>query len=122
MLADPVQIEQVLFNLLRNALNAQPRESAGPRWVTCATEQRADGVAVVVTDNGPGILAAVRERLFHPFVTTKPDGMGIGLSLSRTIAQHSGGTLEHDARYTRGARFVLTLPAAAADQAGASAA
>ncbi len=122
VLADPVQIEQVLFNLLRNALDAQPQESAGPRWVTCATEQRADGVAVVVTDNGPGIPAAVRERLFHPFVTTKPDGMGIGLSLSRTIAQHSGGTLEHDARYTSGARFVLTLPAAAADQADASAA
>lgn len=120
VLADAVQIEQIIFNLLRNALEAQPQEGAGPRWVTCATEQRPEGAALIVTDNGTGISAAVRERLFHPFVTTKPDGMGIGLSLSRTIAQHAGGTLEHDAAYTSGARFVLTLPAAGDHAEGAA--
>ena len=118
--ADPVQLEQVVFNLLRNALDALPPAKAGeagsgaPRWGMVSTAKHQDGIAISVADNGTGIAPAVRERLFHPFFTTKQDGMGIGLSLSRTIAQKAGGTLDLDDTYTRGARFVLVLPAAGA--------
>jgi signal transduction histidine kinase len=115
-LGDPVQIQQVLFNLVRNAIDALADQPELTKWVIVSTRATAGGkVEIAVTDNGPGVPGEARDKVFDPFFTTKPDGMGIGLSLARTIAQNAGGSLELDATHEGGARFVLTLsPAPAA--------
>jgi two-component system sensor histidine kinase PilS (NtrC family) len=103
--ADPFAIRQLLLNLLLNALDfARTR-------ITIGTSRTADGRAeVVVGDDGPGIPAENRERIFLRFVTTRPGGNGLGLSTSRDIAQAHGGSLA--LRESEGATFVLTLPPA----------
>ena len=104
--ADPFAIRQLLLNLLLNAL-----DFASTR-ISVTSTRTADGRAeVVVSDDGPGVPAQNRERIFHRFVTTRPGGNGLGLATSRDIAQAHGGTLalRDDGP---GATFVLTLPAA----------
>ena len=108
---DRVQIEQVLFNLIRNAIEAmagQPRQE-----LTVATH-RLDGrmVEISVSDTGPGLPETVRERLFQPFVTTKAAGLGMGLSICRAIVQAHGGTLAAETNEAGGTVFRLSLPAA----------
>lgn len=111
---DPVQLQQVVFNLIRNALDAHDGHVAVNRWVMVSTAGTSDGAQISVTDNGPGIAAGVHDKLFNPFFTTKTEGMGIGLSLARTIVKNCSGTLVLDASVDAGARFVITLPAAPA--------
>ena len=108
-----MQIQQLLFNLIRNAIDALAGQPAPTKWVMVST-RAADGgkVEIAVTDNGPGVRREARDKVFNPFFTTKADGMGIGLSLARTIARNAGGSLELDAAHEGGARFVLTLSAA----------
>jgi two-component system sensor kinase FixL len=111
VLVDKVQIHQVLINLIRNAIDAL---SAAPeREIVIQTSARGEGeVEVAIFDSGPGLAAEVRERLFQPFVTTKPDGMGIGLSICRTIIDHHGGQLWAEPNQGGGTVFRFTLQTA----------
>jgi two-component system sensor kinase FixL len=109
---DVVQIQQVLVNLLRNAIDALaglPMER-GPR-LTISTGLNPDGaVEFVVADNGPGVAPELVERLFEPFVTTKANGMGMGLSVCRRLIEAHGGTIEAESVRGAGARFSFRLP------------
>ncbi len=111
--ADRIQLEQVLINLIRNAVDAlREHQSAAPR-IRIAAEAEGGGFAVLrVEDNGPGIDAAELNEVFHPFYTTKKDGMGMGLSISRSVMEAHGGTLAAKSEPGRGATFVCTLPLA----------
>jgi len=107
--ADPTLIHIVIANLVGNALDALSGHHAGAPRVVVQVERREAGAAVRVTDNGPGVSSGVRARLFEPFVTGKPSGVGIGLALSRTIARAHGGDLVMEDAGS-GASFLLTLP------------
>ncbi|KMO37047.1 hypothetical protein VQ02_14310 [Methylobacterium variabile] len=110
VLVDRVQVQQILVNLIRNAREAMmhgPRRGLGIDARLVAP----DMVEIAVSDTGPGIAAEVAERLFQPFVTTKPGGMGVGLSICRTISEAHGGRLEVERNGSGGATFRLTLPA-----------
>lgn len=117
--ADRLLIEQVALNLVRNAVEAVqglPRER---RRITVATHLEPDGSGTVsVADIGDGVPGEVRERLFDPFVTTKPGGLGLGLSICRSIVEAHGGALRHrphrDDPAAPGAVFSFTLPGASA--------
>jgi two-component system sensor kinase FixL len=108
-LIDKVQIQQVLLNLVRNAIEAM---AAQPRQlVIIATAPSADGrIEFSVADIGPGLPVAVREKLFQPFVTTKSTGMGVGLSICRSIIEAHGGRLWADDTSGAGAVFRFTVP------------
>lgn len=106
---DSVQIQQVFVNLLKNACEAMST-AVGDRRILVRTATRDDGVRVTVRDTGPGIAAAVRERLFQPYVTTKPTGMGLGLAICRTIVEAHAGNLSHVANEAGGAEFRVDLP------------
>jgi two-component system, LuxR family, sensor kinase FixL len=107
---DRVQIGQVLTNLVTNAVQAL--EGCPIRRVTIAAEASGGMVAVRVQDSGRGLSPAALGRLFEPFYTTKASGTGLGLALSRTIAEAHGGELRAESRAGSGAVFILTLPAA----------
>lgn len=112
--ADKVQIQQVLLNLIRNAIEAM--EASPRRILTITTTADAAGGAVVrVSDTGPGISPDLGDRLFEPFLTTKPNGMGIGLPICRTIIDAHGGRIWVEETPGGGATFVFTLPAGAVD-------
>ncbi len=107
--ADPVQIQQILVNLLRNAFEAV-RGSTDPK-VFIRARQMPETVMISIEDSGPGIPQEVHERLFKAFSTSKRTGMGLGLSISRSIAQNHGGDLSVDPGGNgKGATFQLTLP------------
>ena len=109
-----IQIEQVMVNLIRNAIDAMESVPAEDRLLEVtvdAGDQGAGGCRIVVEDRGCGLPADGIDRLFDPFYTTKPDGMGVGLAISSTIAQAHGGSLTANAREDGGARFCLELPA-----------
>jgi two-component system sensor kinase FixL len=111
VMADRVQVQQVLTNLMRNAIEAM-RES--PRK-ELTVRTRMDGsrfICVEVEDTGPGISEEVADKLFQPFVTTKAGGMGIGLSISRRIIQSHGSDLHYRRNEAGGATFSFTLPIA----------
>ncbi|PWR21817.1 sensor histidine kinase [Zavarzinia compransoris] len=109
VLVDRVQIQQVLLNLIRNAIEAM--QDAPQRSLLIATLRRDDGFALVsVADTGSGIADEVRDRLFQPFMTTKPQGMGVGLSISRSIVDAHGGRIWAEANPAGGTIFRFTLP------------
>lgn len=113
VMADRVQIQQVLVNLVRNA--AEAMAEVDRRQLTVAARRLDDGrVEVRVCDTGKGLSEEVRQNLFRPFFTTKAAGMGVGLSISRSIAEAHGGELDAEPNPKGGAAFVLTLPAAPA--------
>jgi two-component system, LuxR family, sensor kinase FixL len=108
--ADRVQIQQVLINLMRNAMEAM-RDSE-TRLLTVRTAPFQDGlVSIEVSDTGPGIAEEVATQLFKPFVTTKAGGMGIGLSISKRIVESHGGTIDVRRNSHGGATFRFTLQA-----------
>lgn len=110
-LADRIQIEQVLLNLLQNAVEAVEAVSRGPRRVEVRTHvEGASLVYVSVHDTGVGLPAEDSERVFERFYSTKPSGMGMGLSISRSIVEAHGGKLWAAANPAGGATFSLTLP------------
>lgn len=114
--ANRVQIQQVLFNLMRNAIEAM--EGRADRSLTIASGAAVQGmVEVSVADTGPGLPDEVRRKLFQPFVTTKPQGMGIGLSLCRSIIEAHHGRLEAESSPRRGTIFRFTLRCGSCDQA-----
>lgn len=102
---DATQIQQVLINLLLNAIESSPPEST-VRIAACDTEQ---AVQVLVEDTGPGVPQEIAPHIFDAFFTNRPDGTGLGLSVSREIAVNHGGNLELEETGS-GARFRLTLP------------
>ncbi|MFT0892370.1 sensor histidine kinase [Pseudochelatococcus sp. G4_1912] len=106
--ADKVQIQQVLVNLIRNALEAV--HHAPVREIIIATAaQNTGNIEVSVTDTGPGIAPEVSQKLFEPFITTKQNGMGVGLSISRTIIESHGGQISAESLDKGGTRFRFTL-------------
>jgi two-component system, LuxR family, sensor kinase FixL len=111
VVVDRVQITQVLLNLVRNALEALADEPAGKRQITLSTRRAEHGdVEVSVCDNGPGVDPQILDRLFDPFSTTKANGTGLGLPMSRTIIQSHEGTVIYVPAQPRGACFRITLP------------
>jgi PAS domain S-box-containing protein len=110
---DRVQLQQVILNLVLNAVEAMSSVKAGPRELKISTEQtQENGVLVSVRDSGPGIDPEHVERVFQAFYTTKPSGVGMGLSICRSIIEAHGGRLWADANEPRGAVFRFTLPGA----------
>jgi two-component system sensor kinase FixL len=107
VLADKVQIQQVLLNLVRNGLEAM--EGLSKPLLTVSARTNKDMVEVSVADVGPGISAEVKERLFQPFVTTKQQGMGVGLAICRTIIEAHGGHLSAEDNPGGGTIFRFTL-------------
>lgn len=111
--ADAVQIEQVIVNLVRNAIEAMTDSTSPVRDVTVRTLTAAGhAVEIAVEDTGPGLPAGAPERLFTPFFTTKADGLGLGLSISQSIVEAHGGRLTATARPGGGTVFRFALPAA----------
>ena len=108
VVVDPIQIQQVLTNLMRNAIEAM-RDSER-RELTVRTRTEGDEVAVFVEDTGPGIADEIANSLFKPFVTTKSDGMGIGLSICKKIVEAHHGDMTVSSNQNRGATFRFTLP------------
>jgi signal transduction histidine kinase/ligand-binding sensor domain-containing protein len=110
---DRVQLQQVALNLVLNAVEAMGSVEAGPRELLISTEQsQVNGVLVTVRDSGPGIDPEQLERVFEAFYTTKSNGVGMGLSICRSIINAHGGRLWADANESRGAVFQFTLPRA----------
>jgi two-component system sensor kinase FixL len=108
VLADKVQIQQVLLNLIRNAIDAM--EDSALKELTISVQRGVEDFAeVVVQDTGPGVSDDVVAELFQPFVTTKATGMGVGLSISRTIIEAHGGRIWVERAASGGAEFHFTL-------------
>lgn len=110
VLADRVQVQQVVLNLMRNAIDAM-EHSPVRELLVAAAATRDDMVEVTVMDTGPGIAPEIADHLFQPFMTTKATGMGIGLSISRTIVESHGGRIWTEARKEGGTAFHFTLRA-----------
>ncbi|MCU0985037.1 MAG: PAS-domain containing protein [Acetobacteraceae bacterium] len=112
---EPERLHQVLLNLLVNAQHAL-REAPQPRCVRVSAGVAGETVEIVVEDNGPGVPAAIRRRIFEPYFTTKPVGVGtgIGLAVSHGIVTAHGGTITVEEAAGGGARFIVRLPRASA--------
>ena len=109
--ADRVQLQQVLLNLVVNALEAMGVANGGPKELLISTEKvESSGVLVAVQDSGPGLEPAMLGRVFESFYTTKPTGLGLGLSICRSIIEAHGGRLWASTNQPRGATFQFTLP------------
>jgi len=112
VLADRVQLQQVLVNLVANGIDAM--RSVGDRRRQLQIGVRvveSDGVLITVEDTGPGVAADARDRIFEPFFTTKPSGMGLGLSVCRSIIESHGGRVWASPGSPHGTRFQVVLPA-----------
>src|SRR6267142_439701 len=107
---DRVQLQQVLVNLIINAIEAMRDVGDEERELLISTRNEPDGVSVEVRDSGPGFAPAALERGFEPFYTTKPGGLGMGLSICRSIIEAHGGRLWASANLPRGASFQFALP------------
>ena len=107
---DRVQLEQVMLNLLMNACDAMSASAADGRRLTVRTRMGDGGVLIAFADVGPGFRAEDYEMLFQPFYTTKPQGLGLGLSISRSIITAHGGNLWGTSGFGQGATFHIFLP------------
>lgn len=109
--ANRAQIQQVVLNLLRNALEALALGPREVREVILLTRLTPQGeVEISVCDNGPGVADEIADRIFDPFCSTKPTGTGLGLAISRTIVQKHGGTMDYRPNLPTGACFSVRLP------------
>jgi PAS domain S-box-containing protein len=109
---DRVQLQQVILNLIMNAVEAINSVGEGPRELMISTGQApSQGVLIAVRDSGPGLPLVSRELIFDAFYTTKPGGLGMGLSICRSIVEAHGGRLWATANIPRGAVFQFTVPA-----------
>jgi len=116
VLADKVQIQQVLLNLMRNAVEAMETSDKRELIVSTAPAPQ-DLVAISVSDTGTGISSEINAQLFQPFITTKRQGMGVGLSISRTIVEAHGGSITAHPNPEGGTIFSFTLPAVTQEEA-----
>jgi len=109
--AQHIQIDQVILNLIKNAIEAMSSNDSEDKLLTIKTSVTDHNEPmVIISDNGPGLNDAMRDTLFTPFVTTKQDGMGLGLSISEGIIGEHGGKLFLDDKSNKGATFKFTLP------------
>jgi two-component system sensor kinase FixL len=111
VLVDVIEMQQVLINLIRNAIDSTLQSGASPREITLRAGSCPQGVEISVEDHGPGVGRETMARLFTPFFTTKPEGTGLGLVISSTIVQAHGAELCYRDRPGGGACFHFTLPA-----------
>jgi signal transduction histidine kinase len=110
--ADRVQLQQVMLNLILNGIEAMAGVDADVRTLVISSESTpSQGLLVTVGDTGPGIAPEHRERVFESFYTTKSGGLGIGLSICRSIVDAHGGSIWADSHQPHGAAFRFTLPA-----------
>jgi signal transduction histidine kinase len=108
---DRIQLQQVLLNLVMNAIEALSSVSAGPRWLWVSSENVASTeVVIAVRDSGLGLDPQSFDRLFEAFYTTKPQGLGLGLAISRRIIEAHGGRLWTAANVPQGAVVQFTVP------------
>ena len=110
VIVDRVQIQQVVVNLLRNAYEAMSAAASQQRQVTITVGREGRHVLVSVEDQGEGIAPDAQERIFEAFFTNKPQGLGIGLAISRSIVEDHGGRLWFTPNHKRGVTFHFTLP------------
>ena len=115
-LVDEVQVKQVLINLMRNAIDAMSASDKRELTVSTAAAET-DMIRIDVADSGPGVPEKVKAKLFEPFVTTKTRGIGVGLSISRSIVEAHYGKIWTESNPDGGAIFSFTLPLAKADLA-----
>jgi C4-dicarboxylate-specific signal transduction histidine kinase len=114
LIGDPVQLQQVVVNLVTNAVEAMTEVTDRPRLLTIRSNVDRDGAIVVtVEDSGSGLDRGEISRIFESFYTTKPDGIGVGLAISRSMIEAHGGTLSAAPGARHGAIFTFTLPLAA---------
>jgi signal transduction histidine kinase len=115
--ADHIQLQQVLLNLVKNSIDAMIGRPFGERRLLVATGSAGhSAISFYIRDSGPGIAAEDRDRIFHPFFTTKSNGMGLGLSICRTIVEEHGGTLRLTKSGPAGSSFEIVLPIASPQQ------
>ena len=107
-LVDSIQIQQIVLNLVLNGIEALA--GCDTRRLVVATARLGDNIEIVVSDTGPGLPASVQDRPFEPFVSTKPGGTGIGLSICRTIAEAHGGEISFRTEAGKGTAFRVTIP------------
>lgn len=112
VLGDAVEIEQVIFNLVRNAMDALAHAGRRDGRITISSAVSGSDAVIDISDNGPGIAPAVRERLFEPFITDKPGGMGLGLVLCERLVERMGGQIAVGDNAQAGAVARVTLPLA----------
>jgi two-component system sensor kinase FixL len=111
VMVEKVQIQQVLLNLMRNAIEAM-QDSERKELLVTTSVPNGDKITVSVADTGSGLSEEITERLFQPFVTTKPAGMGVGLSISKRIVEAHGGEMWAESNPSGGAIFRFTLQSA----------
>ena len=104
-----MQIQQVILNLVLNAIEAMRNVREAERELLISAAKEPDGLLVEVRDSGPGLAPASMARLFEPFYTTKPTGLGLGLSICQSIVEAHGGRLWAGANMPRGAVFQFTI-------------
>ncbi len=105
---DPMELEQVLVNLVKNSICAS--QIGGVVHIRCSTQNITQSAVIEVVDEGVGVCASIREKLFRPLATGRVDGHGIGLMVSRRLIEAAGGKLDFDSEHSPGARFVIQLP------------
>jgi len=110
VLAEPVAMDQIVHNLLMNALQALEQVPVTQRRLTLTVDRHGALGRLRVADTGPGIAPEVLPRIFEPFFSTRTGGLGLGLSLCETLATHMGGALSATRNEAHGALFTLTLP------------
>ncbi|MGE3777058.1 MAG: sensor histidine kinase, partial [Pirellulaceae bacterium] len=111
VLIDSIQVQQVLLNLLQNAVDAMQNSSTTDRLISIQlAPDDMQRVRIVVTDSGPNVTPEQEDKLFSAFYTTKSSGLGMGLPISRSIIRAHGGSLEYERCANSGAVFVITLP------------
>ncbi|MET7015310.1 sensor histidine kinase [Uliginosibacterium flavum] len=116
IIGDRVMIEQLLMNLLRNGMDAMKHKPDTERVLRVTSEAVGDGVRLAVSDRGAGVSPEIADRLFDSFFTTKPEGMGMGLKICRSIAEQHNGRLWFEASPEGGTTFYLQLPQGREDE------
>lgn len=110
VIADPVQVQQLVYNLIANALEAVAESLSSPGVVKVSSVSLRDGVQVSVEDNGPGIPVQDRQQIFGAFYTTKPRGLGMGLTICRSVVEAHNGNLYAETSELGGAMIRFQLP------------
>ena len=110
VMADDILLAQVILNLVRNAIEALSEKQEGNRELIIKSSVCDSGIQVAVSDNGPGISEDIDDQIFYSFITSKKQGLGMGLSVSRSIVEAHGGSLRVDPNATTMTTFVITLP------------